>query len=77
MHGWSSHVAEAFCRGSIHKGRAVDAARVSRGIRWGGVGSDDGGDLLDESVSDVSRDVCRYDSGWYWGCPLGLSASEE
>ena len=24
------------------------------------VGSDDGGDLLHESVPDVGRDVCRY-----------------
>ena len=74
MQGCCSHVAEAFCRGAIHKGRAVHATRVSGELRWGSVGSDDDGDLFNESVPDVGRGVCRFAD---WSCPFGMSASEE
>ena len=59
MQGCDSHVAETFNRGTIHKGRAANATRVSGGLEWGSVGSDDNGDLFHESVPDVGRGVCR------------------
>jgi len=63
MKGRGSHVAEAFSRGAVHKGRTVNATWVSWGIRRGNVGYKSGGDLFHKVVPDVDWDVCR-DAGF-------------
>jgi len=77
MEGRGSHVAEAFNRGAVHKSRDVNATWVSRGLRRGCVGFDDGGDLFPEVIPDVCWDVCRDAGFWVRGCPFSLPASEK
>ncbi len=73
MEDGSAEVSEAFCRAEACECRAVDGAWVTGRFGRGVVCSDYGGDLLEETGTEVFRevrgDVCVRDRGGPWGLP--------
>ena len=70
----SSEVAETLCGGEACEGRAVDGAGVSCWFWLCIVGADDGGGLLEKTVTEVLWEVVGDEGVWGYCCPRGLSA---